>query len=122
MNGTTTATYVYVGSVPTTWTIVGTGDFNGDAISDVLWRNDNGDVAIWLMNNAQVSSTQDFGIVPVAWSIVGTGDFNGDGISDVLWRLNTGLVAMWLMNGTQASTVYAGTVANVWTIQSLSAD
>ena len=26
------------------WTIVGTGDFNGDGFSDILWRNVNSDI------------------------------------------------------------------------------
>jgi hypothetical protein len=32
----------------TDWHIVSTGDFNGDSIDDILWRNDNGDVTNWL--------------------------------------------------------------------------
>jgi Ca2+-binding RTX toxin-like protein len=32
----------------TDWHIVGTGDFNGDGRSDILWRNDNGDLTNWL--------------------------------------------------------------------------
>ena len=47
------------------WQIVGTGDFNGDGISDILWRNTNsGSLTDWLgtsngsfvSNNANVSS------------------------------------------------------------------
>ncbi|HEV2596337.1 MAG TPA: VCBS repeat-containing protein, partial [Sphingomicrobium sp.] len=34
--------------VPTSWHIVGTGDFNGDGRVDVLWRNDDGTVHDWL--------------------------------------------------------------------------
>ena len=32
------------------WTEVGTGDFNGDGHSDILWQNANGQAAIWEMN------------------------------------------------------------------------
>ena len=35
-------------SVPTSWHIVGTGDFNGDGRDDILWRNDSGPVSDWL--------------------------------------------------------------------------
>jgi hypothetical protein len=103
--------------------IVGTGDFNGDGTSDILWRNNStGEVAVWLMNNAQVSTSAGFGIVPAAYSIVGTGDLNGDGKSDVLWRDNAGNVSMWLMNGTTATYVPVGIVPTAWTIQSLNAE
>ena len=30
------------------------GDFNGDGQSDILWRNDNGAVAEWLLNGSTV--------------------------------------------------------------------
>jgi hypothetical protein len=32
------------------WHIVGSGDYNGDGKSDILWQNDNGQASIWLMN------------------------------------------------------------------------
>ena len=39
-----------------------TGDFNGDGKSDILWQNDNGQAAIWLMN----------GLNPIAGAAVGS--------------------------------------------------
>jgi hypothetical protein len=33
-----------------TWKAVGTGDFNGDGHSDILFQNTNGQAAIWDMN------------------------------------------------------------------------
>jgi probable HAF family extracellular repeat protein len=40
------------------WKVIEIGDFNGDGNSDVLWRNDNGTMAEWLMNGSQITSTQ----------------------------------------------------------------
>ena len=39
------------------WHIVETGDFNGDNKTDILWRNDNGQLAEWLMNNGLITSS-----------------------------------------------------------------
>ena len=32
------------------WTEIGTGDFNDDGHSDILWQNANGQAAVWEMN------------------------------------------------------------------------
>ncbi len=85
--------------VPTSWTVVGTGDFNGDGRDDVLWRNSNGQVSDWLgqanggfLLNDAVALTN----VDTAWKVVGTGDFNGDGRDDILWRNDNGSLSNWL--------------------------
>ncbi len=90
-----------VGNVPTSWTVVGTGDFNGDGKGDILWRNSNGDIGIWLMNGTQILQIPIIGNVPASWTIAGIGDFNGDGYSDILWRNSNGDIEIWFMNGTQ---------------------
>ncbi len=50
------------------WHIVEIGDFNGDSNSDILWRNDNGAMAEWLMNGNVIaqSVTPTTGALPIA--------------------------------------------------------
>src|SRR5262249_23908746 len=86
-----------LGNISTTWSVVGTGDFDGDGKADILWHDTSGNVPIWFMNGTTISSGALLGNIPATWSIVGTGDFNGDGKSDILWRDTSGNVAVWLI-------------------------
>ena len=87
MNGLQVSQSGSLGSVPTNWTIVGTGDFNGDGKATFCGATaPPATVAIWLMNGLQVLQSGSLGNVPTNWTIVGTGDFNGDGKTDILWR------------------------------------
>jgi lipocalin len=124
MNGTTVLNQAssFVANVPGgNWSIVGTGDFNGDGKSDILWRDTSGNVAIWEMNGTTIlnQATSFVANVAVNWSIFGNGDYNGDGFSDILWRDSSGNVAIWEMNGTTVLNVSTSFVANVsgsWSI------
>jgi hypothetical protein len=114
-----------LGTVPTTWGIVGQRqrDFNGDGKADLLRRDNSGNLAMWLMNGLTESSGVGPGNVPTTWSIYGTGDCNGDGKSDILWIDTSGDVALWFMNGsTISSTAGLGNVGTTWTVQSLNAE
>jgi hypothetical protein len=118
MNGAQVAQSALIGTLPSTWSIIGQRDFNGDGNADILWRDSGGDLAIWLMNGTQVLSGVAVGNVPNNWAVYGTGDFNGDGKGDLLWRDgNTGAVAVWFMNGGNVlATANFGTVPSSWTI------
>jgi hypothetical protein len=83
------------------WTLVGTGDFNGDGQSDLLWQNTSGQAAIWEMSGSNVIDSAKVDPNPgPSWKLVGTGDFNGDGKSDLLWQNTSGQAAIWEMDGT----------------------
>jgi hypothetical protein len=55
------------------WQIKGTGDFNGDGKSDIIWQGQDGTPAIWLMDGTTVTGVgavgSNFG---ASWHVVGT--------------------------------------------------
>ena len=91
--------------LPSAWTIVGVGDFNGDGMADILLRNTNGSLEEWLMNGSQIESAQAITSQgqPVSlgssWALAAVGDFSGDGKADLMWRNSNGAFAEWTMNG-----------------------
>ena len=76
-------------------------NFNGDGMSDLLWRHAGGQVAEWQMNGAQIANNLGVAAPGNEWHFQDTGDFGGDGRSDVMWRHDSGQVVLWQMNGNQ---------------------
>jgi M6 family metalloprotease-like protein len=92
-------------------------DFNGDAKSDLLWRQTSGALYVWLMNGTSVIGSASLGGISTDWTIEGIADFNGDGKADILWRHTSGAVVIWLMNGTSViGTGSLGTISTDWSI------
>ncbi len=92
-------------------------DFNNDQSSDILWRHDNGSVAVWLDDGSAHPPAAGFGIADGAYAIAATGDVDGDGNDDILWRRSSGEVLAWLMNTgglTLKGTRYYGNVDSTW--------
>ncbi|WP_162314766.1 FG-GAP-like repeat-containing protein [Pseudoxanthomonas yeongjuensis] len=92
-------------------------DFNGDGVSDILWRNlSSGRSTIWKSAN----STTEQGVATLSdltWKMVGSGDFDGDGITDILWRnSSTGRNSIW-KSGNSTKLQAVATVADLtWTV------
>jgi hypothetical protein len=81
------------------WSVSHVADFNGDGKADILWRNTNGAVVLWLMDGTNVtSSTLLLGAEP-NWRVTHVADLDGDGKADLVWRNTNGSVNAWLMNG-----------------------
>lgn len=110
-------TWYMTGSVPTSaasigpdlqvgggWQVVGLADFNGDGVSDLLWRNPiSGGVVAWNLDTSGAligAQSLPFG-VSGDWRLVGTGDFNSDQKADILWsNAISGEMVTWYMGGT----------------------
>jgi hypothetical protein len=101
-------------NVPSSWQVVGTGDFNGDGLDDLMWRSTSGEFVNWLgqANGGFVNNgANSWGVAPANWHIEGIGDYNGDGRDDLLWRSDAGEFSNWL--GT-ASGGFTNNGANSW--------
>ena len=115
--------YVIVGQARTDWTIVGSGDYNGNGTDDLLFRQaGTGSVGYW-----NIVDGVNTGFVPLiwetssAWSIVKTqgADFNGDGRDDILWRNANGDLGIYRMTGSGAFDFawdVLGNVSNDWKV------
>ncbi len=90
------------------WFLVGSGDFNRDGATDLLWHNENtGESQVWYMDGASrigratINASYDGGGANVAgdWKVVGVADFNGDQYPDILWHNDaTGHTQIWYMS------------------------
>ncbi len=60
--------------VSTSWNIEGVGDFNGDRTDDILWRKNDGTVAIWNIDGNSLDVSTGLGRVSTDWEI----DFGWD--------------------------------------------
>ena len=63
--GSIKSTYA-LGTIPTIWSIAGTGDFNGDGTTDILWHDAYGDVTIWMMNAGSIAQGISVGNLPTS--------------------------------------------------------
>lgn len=116
MDGVTVSSYGHIGGVTQAtneWAVAGIADFDGDGASDILWRQGNGQVFLWLMNGYSVSAKWLVATIYMGWTIVGVGDFNGDIRADIVWGNTSGDVVIWQMDGpTMQSFSSMGNVAD----------
>jgi hypothetical protein len=73
------------------WTVVGTGDFDGNGVPDLVRQNDTThQVVVHYYGGAggvvdQGSAYLDAGGEP-GWTVAGVADVNGDGVPDLIWQ------------------------------------
>ena len=61
-------------NVPLNWSIVQTGDYNGDGFSDILWEDNTGNLKAWFMQGTTVAKTQTYGNIGLNWTVQSLND------------------------------------------------
>ncbi len=90
----------FFASVPASWHVIETFDFDRDGRSDILWRNDNGALSVWTATSGGFwQGAYDHAAVAQQWTIAATGDLGGDGRDDILWRDTGGALSVWSATG-----------------------
>jgi hypothetical protein len=96
---------------PSTYTVVGVGDFNGDGRPDLVFADSSfgNNIRFWYFNRARFLREDTLLGAPGSsnpnYHVVGVGDFNRDGKPDLLFQSAIdGQLVVWYMNGNN----YAG--------------
>jgi uncharacterized protein YkwD len=105
-NNSTSATLnkIASGLPESAWNILYTGDFNGNAATDILiQRKSDGNLYTLILNGDGTSASLNkiaSGLPESAWNILNTGDFNGDNTTDILiQRKSDGNLYTLILNG-----------------------
>ena len=108
----------HLGTIPISWSIVdGRGDYDGDGISDILWRDTSGNLGYFKMESyTRYSAWIPLpSVSPAEWTIVeAAGDYDGDGKSDILWLHTSGAVYIWLVRGSSVELRHVSSVPPGW--------
>jgi hypothetical protein len=101
-------------------------DFGPIGRSDILWRNDAGDLVLWNAGATPLTFQSIWeGSPSTIWHIQAIGDYDGDGRADILWRDNSNDLILWTSQAGQSvsfQTQWLGTVGANWHIQQSAAD
>jgi hypothetical protein len=102
---------------PGTWTLVdGSGDYDGDRKSDLLWISTSGQVVIWFLNTtAGTFTAASVGTLSAGSTILeGNSDVDGDGRSDLIVRRGDSILVALMNGGAVKASGTVGTLGPEW--------
>lgn len=99
------------------WTFVGTGDFDRDSETDLLFQYLDGSMAVWYLNGLNYDggawiNPSNYGADPSNWKVVATGDFNGDRKVDIALQHIEGEIVFRMLDGVSRIQDYEADVQN----------
>jgi hypothetical protein len=71
---------------PSTWNLEVTGDVNGDASGDLVWRDGDGKIRTWLRDGTAFLAKKQLRALDAGERVVAAMDFDGDGVQDIVTR------------------------------------
>jgi VCBS repeat-containing protein len=87
MDGANTAASATITGPGAGYTAIGTGDFNGDGKSDILFSDASGNALVWTMDGTDHVGSANFAKpAGTGWALRGATDYNRDGTSDLVWQ------------------------------------
>ncbi|WP_207477498.1 FG-GAP-like repeat-containing protein [Arenibaculum pallidiluteum] len=96
------------------------GDFDGNGLTDVLFRREDAALVLWRVgSNGTYAESVVSTLRDPRWQVAGTADLTGDGRADILFQRSDGTIALWTMNGAAVeATKVIGTLRDpFWTIR-----
>lgn len=102
VSGTTIVAGATLGNPGVFWTALATGDVTGLGSTDVLFRGEDGRLAVWSSDGGQLFDTGGMiGKPGPEWTFRAFADFNGDGRDDILFQNDDGGYFVWELAGRQ---------------------
>ncbi|MFM1830539.1 MAG: hypothetical protein RLZZ558_879 [Planctomycetota bacterium] len=71
---------------PSNWNLEVTGDVNGDASGDLVWRDGDGKIRTWLRDGTAFLAKKQLRALDAGERVVAAMDFDGDGVQDIVTR------------------------------------
>lgn len=68
------------------WRVVAVVDADGDRNVDLVWSNQQGELAVWTLVDGKPRDKASVGRMPAGAKLVQTGDFDGDGKTELFFR------------------------------------
>jgi len=100
MSGTTRTAYTGT-ALANGYSLAGTGDFNGDRRTDLMWTSPARDIVLSISTGTGYANYLTPYVYGAGTQILGAADINGNGKADILLREATaGKLYVWFMDGT----------------------
>ncbi|MEY4118149.1 MAG: hypothetical protein RLZZ116_1477 [Planctomycetota bacterium] len=96
------------------YTIVGLADLSNDGSSDIVFRHTSGDIVVWDMDDAKVTSKAVLAQRAAGFTVVGFPDVDGNGSREIMLRNGKADVKTWKVSGSAVIESTHGKQARVY--------